>query len=59
MEDLARQLRQQLGESTLVVSHTFALPGWQPLETRTLDDLYAAKIYLYRMGAAAAMESTE
>ena len=31
----------------LVVSHTFSVPGWTPIKTVAVHDLYNTKIYFY------------
>lgn len=49
-QQLGRQLLEQLAEA-LVISNTFAIPGWQPCEVHQLDGNKAAPIYLYRLGS--------
>ena len=42
------QLADKLdGQSLVVVSNTFAMPGWQPDEQRTLADRHRTRIYRY------------
>ncbi len=48
MTKLRPKLDAELRPGTLVLSNTFAMPGWQPLATQTADDLYRSTIYLYR-----------
>ncbi|MCB1135989.1 MAG: SAM-dependent methyltransferase [Chlamydiia bacterium] len=48
MDRLAAHLRRTLPPETWVISHTFALPGWQPIETRRATDIYRTPVYLYR-----------
>lgn len=48
MERLSPRLRAELPPGALVVSHTFALRGWEPELTRRLDDLYRTPVYRYR-----------
>lgn len=37
-----------LKKGTWVVSNTFAVPGWEPIEVVEVNDLYHTKIYFYR-----------
>ena len=48
MEQLAIQLKTQLPENCWVISHTFRLPGWLPVQIITSSDLYKTPVYLYR-----------
>jgi 16S rRNA A1518/A1519 N6-dimethyltransferase RsmA/KsgA/DIM1 with predicted DNA glycosylase/AP lyase activity len=50
MEKLKVKFEQELKDGTFIVSNTFAIPGWKPLQVLTLDDIYHTKIYLYQMG---------
>lgn len=50
MERLKIKLANELKPGTLVVSHTFAIPGWQPIAEWQADDLYKTPIYHYIMG---------
>ncbi len=47
MEKLAINLRKRVVPGTTIISNTFALPGWTPVETIVLNDLYRTKIYRY------------
>lgn len=47
MQKLAVKLEQELRHEAWIVSHTFALPGWTPIQSLCLDDLYHTPIYLY------------
>lgn len=49
MKNLSVKFQKELRPETFVISNTFAVPGWKPLETYVLDDLYHTKIYLYRV----------
>ena len=42
------RLKDHIPPDTLVLSHTFAIPGWQPIATLVADDLYKTPIYLYQ-----------
>lgn len=48
MERLATRLRTELPAGALVLTHTFALRGWEPELTGRLDDLYRTPVYRYR-----------
>ena len=45
---LARKLADELAPDSLVLSSTFALPGWEPQRVRQAADLYRTRIYTYR-----------
>lgn len=47
MEKLKNKFENELSAKTLVVSNTFAIPGWIPDKIMRLDDLYQSKIYIY------------
>ncbi|MFZ5446797.1 MAG: SAM-dependent methyltransferase [Myxococcota bacterium] len=47
MERLAQKLDRELGAGAEVLSHTFALRGRAPLETRHAGDLYRTPVYRY------------
>ncbi|NQV82200.1 MAG: SAM-dependent methyltransferase [Rhodospirillales bacterium] len=50
MEKLRPKLEAELPPGALVLSNTFALRGWQAIETRTAPDMYRSQVYLYRVG---------
>ena len=47
MVRLSTKLRSELTPGTVVVSNTFALPGWVAEQTAQLTDLYRTKIYRF------------
>jgi hypothetical protein len=47
MVRLSTKLRSELTPGTVVVSNTFALPGWTPEQTSQLTDLYRTNIYRF------------
>jgi hypothetical protein len=47
MQRLAGKLERE-GAPAVLVSHTFAVPSWQPDEVIPLNDLYRSRIYVYR-----------
>ena len=49
MTELKPKLEAELRPGALVLSNTFAVPGWQPVATRTADDMYRSAVYLYRL----------
>ena len=50
MEKLRPKFEQELMEGSIVISNTFAVPGWVPEKTVILNDLYRTPLYLYRVG---------
>lgn len=52
MERLKGKLEAELPPGALVLSNFFAFHGWSAESVRTLDDLHATRIYLYRMPPA-------
>jgi len=49
MRRLRPKLERELPPGTRVISHTFAIHGWTPLQTLVLGDLFATRIYVYRL----------
>lgn len=49
MEALKQQLRRDVKPGTWVISNTFSMLGWTPIETLILNDLYKTRIYIYRV----------
>ena len=49
MEKLRARFEAELAPGTWVLSNTFAVPGWQPEAVHTVGDMYATKVYLYRV----------
>ena len=47
MVRLSTKLQSEVKPGTVVVSNTFALPGWVPDQESQLKDLYRTKIYQY------------
>jgi hypothetical protein len=50
MVQLSTKLQSELVPGTIVVSNTFALPGWVPEQQFQLNDLYRTKIYRFVVG---------
>lgn len=48
MQQLKDKFNEELPSGCLVISNTFAINGWDPIEIFKVDDLYNTKIYLYR-----------
>lgn len=57
MARLKPKLEAELPPGALVVTNTFAVPGWVPRDVRTADDQYASQVYLYEMPPAAVSAS--
>ena len=53
MVRLSTKLQEELTPGTVVVSNTFALPGWTPEQTSQLRDMYKTKIYRFVVGNTA------
>lgn len=49
MQKLKGKLTDELKPGSLVVSHTFAVPGWKPTKTLFVNDFYKTPIYFYRI----------
>ncbi|HOB54214.1 MAG TPA: class I SAM-dependent methyltransferase [Acidobacteriota bacterium] len=47
MRALDAKLRRELRPGARVISNTFALPGWTPVRTHRLPDIFATPIYIY------------
>jgi hypothetical protein len=47
MVQLSTKLQSELPPGTVVVSNTFALPGWVPDQQSQLKDMYRTKIYRF------------
>ncbi|MGD8846088.1 MAG: methyltransferase [Desulfobacteraceae bacterium] len=47
MAKLRTKFESELKKGAIVVSHTFAIPYWKPVEEIVLDDIYRTKVYLY------------
>jgi len=49
MRKLKGKFENELKPGTLVITNTFAIPGWQPLQVTNTQDLYNTKVYLYKV----------
>jgi hypothetical protein len=47
MRRLREKLERELPAGGEVISHTFAIPGWEPRETLRATDLYLTPVYRY------------
>ncbi len=47
MRKLKDKFEQELAPGTLVVSNTFSISGWKPINVIDTHDLYNTHIYLY------------
>jgi hypothetical protein len=50
MEKLRIKFESELKKGTIVVSHTFAVPFWNPIDEIVVDDIYHTRVYLYVVG---------
>jgi hypothetical protein len=48
MRQLKEKFEKELKSGALVLSYTFAIPGWTPQVIKELNDLYHSKIYFYQ-----------
>ncbi len=48
MERLKKKFEEELKPGTLIVSNTFAIPGWEPEQVIKVNDFYRTKVYVYR-----------
>ncbi|NLI46860.1 MAG: class I SAM-dependent methyltransferase [Acidobacteria bacterium] len=51
MHALDKKLSRELRAGARVISNTFSLPGWKPVRTHRLSDIYATRIYVYKRQA--------
>ncbi|MCE5316561.1 MAG: methyltransferase [Parachlamydia sp.] len=49
MQRLKVKFEKELKTGTWVISNTFAVPGWDPLQVVEVRDLYRNKIYIYQV----------
>lgn len=49
MKKLKSKFEKELRMGTLIISNTFAIPGWKPQRVYILEDLYRTPIYVYRI----------
>ena len=50
MEKLKPKLAAELPPGALVLSNTFAIRDWQPVDEKTAPDQHLSRVYLYRVG---------
>lgn len=48
MEKLKEKFNQELIPGTLIISNSFAVPGWKPSQVLEIKDMYKSKIYIYK-----------
>ncbi len=49
MVQLQPKLAAEMAPGALVLTHTFALPNWRPVDTVQADDIYRSPVYLYEV----------
>jgi len=49
MERLKKKLQNELSTGTVIISNTFAIPGWEPDRVIKVPDFYRTKIYVYKI----------
>ena len=50
IDKLNSKLATELTPGALVLSNTFALRGWRPIDEKTAPDRHLSRVYLYRAG---------
>jgi len=50
MKQLQQKLSTEQVSDVLLISNTFALPGYEPISSIRLDDLYNTPVYSYQLG---------
>lgn len=48
MAKLAGKVQMEMKPGAIIISSTFALAGWKPIQTILLNDLFRTPVYLYR-----------
>lgn len=49
MQKLKVKFSEELKPGTLIISNTFAIPGWRPEKVIVVKDLYRSRIYIYKI----------
>lgn len=47
MERLKGKFEEELKPGTVIITNTFAIPGWEPVQIWQLTDMYHTRIYVY------------
>jgi hypothetical protein len=47
MEKLKDKFEKELKAGTVIITNTFAIPGWEPVQIFQLSDMYHTRIYVY------------
>ncbi len=50
MERLKEKFEKELKKNAVVISNTFAVPGWKPYRVIDVSDIFRSKIYIYLIG---------
>ncbi len=50
MKRLKEKFEKELKKNTVVISNTFAVPGWKPVKVNEVSDMYHSKLYVYVIG---------
>ncbi len=48
MDKLKEKFENELSRGSIVVTNSFTIPGWKPLMTIAVNDLFRSKIYYYK-----------
>jgi hypothetical protein len=49
MRKLKPKLEQELRPGTLIISNTFSIPGWEPVQVLPAEDFFHSAVYVYKM----------
>lgn len=49
MSQLKGKFQDELSDRTIIATHTFSIPGWQPIYQEDVKDLYHTTIYHYKI----------
>lgn len=49
MQKLKPKLERELRPGTLVISNTFSIPGWQPVQVQSAEDFFHSTVYVYKI----------
>lgn len=55
MRELRSKFEHELNTGCLIISNTFAMPGWRPDHIYVAEDQYATQVFVYELPAEAAL----
>lgn len=48
MQELKLKFENELPTNCLIISNTFRIPGWKPVNVLEFNDIYQTRVYLYK-----------